>query len=90
MSSPLITKTPLSSILYEAMLQVCYKSTPCKVGAIALGVLLTGVATYMYCSQINAFATYTTFACSGVITLITILLTLIDYNRDTCSPIRLP
>ncbi len=85
MSDP-VTKTTVRQVLFEAAEQVCCQSTPCKVGSIALGVLLSGVATVMYCSHINSIATFTTFGCSGAVILIAVLATLVDYTRVTKIP----
>ena len=83
-----IGKTSIRQVLYEAMQQVCCQSTPCKVGSIALGVLLIGVATFMYCSQINAIATYTTFGFSGAAILIAAFTILVEYTGATKIPTR--
>lgn len=76
-----IAESPVGQVLSETAQQVCCQSTPCKVGSIALGVLLIGVASVMFFSQINVIVTYTTVGCGGALILGSALISLIDLIR---------
>lgn len=58
-----------------------YCHSPCKVGIVVLGLLLIGIATFMYYSHVNATATYSTFSSGGALTLAGALVILIDALR---------
>lgn len=80
-----VTKTSITQALYEAMHQACCQSTPCKVGSVALGVLLIGIATIMY-APTHASASYATFGCGGAVILTAALVSIIDCT----GAIRIP